>query len=41
VAVPVAMQIIHEYERLQALRLGHPASAKSPSAKSHVGAARP
>jgi penicillin-binding protein 2 len=27
VAVPVAMQIIHEYERLQSLRLGHPPSA--------------
>jgi penicillin-binding protein 2 len=30
VAVPVAMQIVHEYERLQSLRLGHAASAKSP-----------
>jgi penicillin-binding protein 2 len=33
VAVPVAMQIIHEYERLQAVRSGHPPSAKSPPAK--------
>jgi penicillin-binding protein 2 len=33
VAVPVAMQIIHEYERLQAVRAGHPPSAKSPPAK--------
>jgi penicillin-binding protein 2 len=31
IAVPVAMQIIHEYERLQALRLGHSPSAKSPA----------
>ncbi len=33
VAVPVAMQIIHEYERLQAVRSGHPPSAKSPPGK--------
>jgi penicillin-binding protein 2 len=33
VAVPVAMQIIHEYERLQAVRSGHPPSAKSPPSK--------
>jgi len=31
VAVPVAMQIIREYERLQAIRLGHTPSAKSPA----------
>ena len=30
VAVPVAMQIVREYERLKSLRLGHPPSAKSP-----------
>jgi penicillin-binding protein 2 len=28
VAVPVAMQIVHEYERLQSIRLGRPTSAK-------------
>jgi penicillin-binding protein 2 len=33
VAVPVAMQIIREYERLQAIRLGHTPSAKSPPPK--------
>jgi penicillin-binding protein 2 len=33
VAVPVAMQIIHEYERLQGVRSGHPPSAKSPPGK--------
>jgi penicillin-binding protein 2 len=33
VAVPVAMQIVHEYERLQSLRLGHSPSAKSPPAR--------
>ena len=33
VAVPVAMQIIHEYERLQAARLGHAPLAKSMPAK--------
>jgi len=38
VAVPVAMQIVHEYERLQAIRLGHPASAKSPPPKTHGAA---
>jgi penicillin-binding protein 2 len=32
VAVPVAMQIIHEYERLQAARLGRPMLAKLPPA---------
>ena len=37
IAVPVAMQIIHEYERLQAIRLGHvPPTAKSPPMKSAV-----
>ena len=30
IAAPVAMQIVREYERLQAIRLGHPPSAKSP-----------
>ena len=30
IAVPVAMQIIREYERLQAIRLGHAPSAKFP-----------
>jgi penicillin-binding protein 2 len=30
-AVPVAMQIVHEYERLQSIRLGHTPSAKSPA----------
>ena len=34
IAVPVAMQIVHEYERLQAIRLGHTPSAKSPPPKS-------
>jgi penicillin-binding protein 2 len=33
VAVPVAMQIIHEYERLQSTRLGHAPWAKSAPAK--------
>ncbi len=28
IAVPIAMQIVHEYERLQAIRLGRPAPAK-------------
>ncbi|MDP8999293.1 MAG: penicillin-binding protein 2 [Myxococcota bacterium] len=30
VAVPVGMQIVREYERLQSIRLGHALSAKSP-----------
>jgi penicillin-binding protein 2 len=30
IAAPVAMQIVREYERLQAIRLGHAPSAKSP-----------
>ena len=30
IAVPVAMQIIREYERLQSIHLGHAPSAKSP-----------
>jgi penicillin-binding protein 2 len=34
IAVPVAMQIVHEYERLQSIRLGHAPSAKSPPPKS-------
>jgi penicillin-binding protein 2 len=33
VAVPVAMQIVHEYERIQSLRLGRPVSAKVAPAK--------
>jgi penicillin-binding protein 2 len=33
VAVPVGMQIIHEYERLQAIRLGRAPLAKSPAPK--------
>jgi penicillin-binding protein 2 len=33
VAVPVAMQIVREYERMQSIRLGHPPSAKSTPAK--------
>jgi penicillin-binding protein 2 len=41
VAVPVAMQIVHEYERLQAIRLGHPPSAKSPPPKPRAAGARP
>jgi hypothetical protein len=36
------MQIIHEYERLQAIRLGHTPSAKSPLPKAaRQGGARP
>lgn len=35
VAVPVAMQIVHEYERLQSIRLGHAPSAKSPAPQPH------
>ncbi len=34
VAVPVAMQIVREYERLQSTRLGHAPSATSPPTKS-------
>jgi penicillin-binding protein 2 len=33
VAVPVAMQVVREYERLQSMRLGHAPWAKSPPAK--------
>jgi penicillin-binding protein 2 len=33
IAVPVAMQIVHEYERLQAVRLGHPPPPKAPPIK--------
>jgi penicillin-binding protein 2 len=33
-AVPVAMQVVREYERLQSIRLGRPTSAKSPSLRS-------
>jgi penicillin-binding protein 2 len=35
IAVPVAMQIVHEYERLQSIRLGHTPSAKSPASQPH------
>jgi penicillin-binding protein 2 len=42
IAAPVAVQIIHEYERLQAIRLGHTPSAKSPPPKAtRPGGARP
>ncbi|MGO9834629.1 MAG: penicillin-binding protein 2 [Polyangiaceae bacterium] len=41
VAVPVAMQIVHEYERLQSIRLGHPPSAKSPPPKPRAAGSRP
>jgi penicillin-binding protein 2 len=42
VAVPVAMQIVHEYERLKAIRLGHNPPAKSPPPKNRAaGGARP
>ncbi len=41
VAVPVAMQIVREYERLQSARLGHAPSAKSPAVKSKPAGARP
>ncbi len=33
IAVPVAMQIVHEYERLQAIRLGHAPPPKAPPIK--------
>jgi penicillin-binding protein 2 len=33
IAVPVAMQIVHEYERLQAIRLGHAPPPKAPALK--------
>ncbi len=41
VAVPVAMQIVHEYERLQGVRLGHSPSAKSPPPRAKAVGARP
>ncbi len=41
VAVPVAMQIVHEYERLQALRLGRAPFAKSPPPKTRAAGGRP
>jgi penicillin-binding protein 2 len=41
VAVPVAMQIIHEYERLQAVRLGRPMPAKMPIATKPKAGAKP
>jgi penicillin-binding protein 2 len=31
IAAPVAMQIVHEYERLQAIRLGHAPPPKAPA----------
>jgi penicillin-binding protein 2 len=43
VAVPVAMQIVHEYERIQALRQGKPVQAKSvpsPVRSQHPSGAR-
>jgi penicillin-binding protein 2 len=41
VAVPVAMQIVREYERLQSVRLGHSPSAKSPPPRARAPGARP
>ena len=41
VAVPVAMQIVHEYERLQAVRLGRPMSAKVPTVKAKGPGGKP
>jgi len=41
VAVPVAMQIVREYERLQAVRLGRPVSLKAPPIKSVKSGAKP
>lgn len=42
IAAPVAVQIIREYERLQAIHLGHAPSAKSPAPKaSKPAGARP
>jgi penicillin-binding protein 2 len=41
VAVPVAMQIVREYERLQSLRLGHAPPPKSAVLKSKPTGARP
>jgi penicillin-binding protein 2 len=41
VAVPVAMQIVHEYERLQAVRLGRAPFAKSPPPKTRAAGGRP
>ncbi len=41
VAVPVAMQIVREYERLQALRLGHAPPARSPVSKAKAPGVRP
>ena len=42
VAVPVAMQIIHEYERLQAIRLGHAALRQvAPAARRRSRGPRP
>jgi penicillin-binding protein 2 len=41
VAVPVAMQIIREYERLQAVRLGHAPPARSPVSKAKPSGGKP
>jgi penicillin-binding protein 2 len=41
VAVPVAMQIIREYERLQAVRLGHPPPIRSAVSKSKPAGPKP
>ena len=41
IAVPVSMQVVREYERLQAIRLGHTASAKSPPAKPSKASPQP
>jgi len=41
VAVPVAMQIVHEYERLKAARLGHALSSKPTTTKTRTAGARP
>jgi penicillin-binding protein 2 len=40
VAVPVAMQIAHEYERLEAQRKGSPLATKTPQAKPGKGGAK-
>jgi penicillin-binding protein 2 len=42
IAVPVAMQIIHEYERLEAVRLGRtPSASKAPAPKPKGAGAKP
>jgi hypothetical protein len=37
----VAMQIVREYERLQAVRLGHAPPARSPVSKAKAPGVRP